>query len=156
MADRRRGRLPQTDPFPGLATALRREARGERPEFSSALHERVMEAIVAPPRPARAGRPWRRAGGPVPALVGVGLVVMVTGAVMTAVSVRGRIEPAVVAPAAGIEQLPLPEELGARVVEELAQLGAAAVGIPKLSEIVPFDPALLAAVDETAIRRSGP
>lgn len=156
MADRRRDLPPRPDPFPGLTTALRREARGERPEFSPTLHERVLESIVVPPRPGRTRMPWRRAGGPVPALVGVGLVVMVTGAVITAAAVRGRIEPAVVAPAAGIEQFPLPEELGARVVEELAQLGAAAVGLPKLSEIVPFDPTMLVAVDEAAIGRGEP
>lgn len=147
MADRRRSRHRGSMGSRDLAARLRREARGRRPPFSSALHDRVRTAIAASTlRPPIAGHRIRsRAVG---AVGGLAAAVALACAWLWPAPQSPPTAGPTVAVLPGIERLPTPGEIGAGVVAEVTTLAAAAVGVPSLEELAALDPVAFAPADE--------
>lgn len=120
-----------------LGRRLRREAARGRPEFSPALQARIMDSVSG------AGRGRRR---PVTAwaaavigcaILGVGAGLWLSGWPLATSSDR---PPAAVLATSydppSIDELPLPDELGARLLAGTAAIAAEAVGLPRWNDLV--------------------
>jgi hypothetical protein len=168
MADRRRTREPDAtafrrDDWRNLATALRREARAERPRFSRAIHEDALAALAANPAEQETAEPVPAArAGDQPAIsrqrrgsawaVVTGGLAAATCLAIAVATVPPRPAPPAAVPVAtfadaGIERLPTPEEISASVFAQVATFAALAVGVPELPDLAALDPGLLAAAD---------
>jgi hypothetical protein len=155
----------------GLAARLRREARGERPEFSAGFQTRLMRRIeslpelVPRPMPALAGSQGAahaRAPSGLP-VAGAAAVLLATLLVVTWSSGFGLqsplAEPAAPSPVAvvaspqpdqqsvpGIESLPLFDEIDEGVRDGVRTLAASLVELPDWASLADFDAvAMLAA-----------
>lgn len=154
MADFRHAGWPRGDGRRWLSTRLRREARVERPQFSAAIHGRVLAALAAGPRRPQEPRTLRPArfaallGGVAAAAACVAVAV---GFVALGPPTRpgsGDADRVATESPPGIERLPTPGEIGAGVLAEMTSLAAAAVGVPEWTDLAGFDPAALAAAEE--------
>ena len=159
MGSRVRGRDPD-----GLAELLRREASGERPMFSAALHGRILRgmplkpaapAVIRPAEP-RAGRSaWRQASLASAAAV---LAVAVTAINWADFEPSGGQRLAVATKATGpaddrdaasagdaaelgIERVPMFDELEAGVREGVSTLAATLMDVPEWRMLADFDAA---------------
>lgn len=132
-----------------LGRRLRREAARGRPEFSPALQARIMDSVSGTgrrrPRPAPA---WAAAViGCV--ILGVGAGLWLSGWPVATSS--GRPPAAVVATSydpPSIDELPLPDELGARLLAGTAAIAAEAVGLPRWNDLVDAGAAFAAPGDD--------
>jgi hypothetical protein len=153
----------------GFADRLRREASRERPRFSRALHERILERLpgdVVIPGEAHAGEPrpvparrraWREVGLPVglAALAAVVIAGFATGpdsadepprgAVVASIdpaggdAVAGGVPPE--ASELGIDTVPTFDDLEAGVREGVSTLAATLLDVPEWRMLADFDAA---------------
>lgn len=149
----------------GFAEALRREAAGDRPTFSEALHGRMLGRLsvkpaaaavipIAEPRGARAGQSeWRQ----VSLAAAAALVAVITLAInwaglgpadgpprrvgLVATDPAGGSEMAAAGDAAelGIERVPMFDELEAGVREGVSTLAATLLDVPEWRMLADFD-----------------
>ena len=149
----------------GLAELLRREAAGERPMFSTALHERILRGMpvnppavirCAEPRGERVGRSmWRQVS-----LAAAGAVLAVLtlainwaglhpadgplqGVALVATDPAGGSDAAAAGDAAelGIERVPTFDDLEAGVREGVSTLAATLLDVPEWRMLADFDAA---------------
>ena len=153
----------------GFVDRLRREADGERPRFSQALHERIVERLpgdVVVAGEARAGEPRlvaarRRAWRAVGLSVGVAVAAVVVivgfaptpdpaderprGAIVASIdpaggdAVAGGVPPEASEP--GIDTVPTFDELEAGVREGVSTLAATLLDVPEWRMLADFDAA---------------
>lgn len=145
-----------------LSAGLRREARGSRPDFSPALHGRVVAAVAAPAvaratsdppvtvveTPRRLGR----AAGVLIAAACVAVALIVAGVRPRpqSPSLERGVDVAALAGGPGIERLPTPAEIGEGVLAEVTTFAVAAVGVPAWNDIAAFDPASFVPADDAS------
>jgi len=147
---RRRGDMRKRS----LAARLRREARGSRPDFSPALHGRVVAAVAAAAvhraakdPPVTVIVPPQRYGRKAGVLIGaacVAVAVLVAGVrprpASSSASPEGGVDVAALEGGPGIERLPTPAEIGEGVLAEVTTFAVAAVGVPAWNDLATFDP----------------
>lgn len=120
------------------ALALKQEAYRERPEFSPALHARILESVTAGSAPRTPIQPRRRFMALIPAAIA-------TAALLVAVGVSSTVQrPVDVATGSmrtdeqnlSIERIPTLGEISESLLVETTSLVADAAGLPRWNDLV--------------------
>lgn len=140
----------------GPAARLRREALADRPAFSEAFHQRLVERMAGLRQPvpglreaASRDRRWTVPVGVTVAMlfaaVGVSMATRPPTGDRGASTVRQAASPT----DAGVERLPMFDEIESEVVDGIGAMAAEFVGLPPWGDLAAFDVRSLLASDDT-------